>query len=143
MNEERRQFLKSTCGLCASLLGIGMVMPALQSCSSLMTIQTNVKTGGIDVPKVNFTPENQIVIIKNAPFEFDIAVVKLGEDNYKAFEMQCTHQANSLVPTKSGFYCNAHGSSFSLEGKVKNAPANRDLKQYPVEIASDKVTVKV
>ena len=143
MDTERREFIKKSCSLCASLIGIVALAPITQSCSPLLTIKTDVKQGGILVMRSNFTAENKIVLIKNTSFEFDIALVQLSQDEFKALEMKCSHQANSLVPTKNGFFCNAHGSSFTLEGKVKNPPATGNLKEYKVEITADTVIVIV
>jgi Rieske Fe-S protein len=143
MDVQRREFLKKSCGLCASLLTLGAIAPMVQSCSPLLSIKTNVSKGTIEVPLSSFTPESKVVLIKNEPFEFDIALVQLDTNRYKAFELQCTHQSNPLVPTKSGFFCNAHGSSFTLEGKVKNEPALRDLKEYNVLIGTNSVSVLV
>jgi nitrite reductase/ring-hydroxylating ferredoxin subunit len=141
MNSERRAFLKKACGTCAALLTLGAIVPTVQSCAPLMSIRTDVKSGDVQVAKLLFTEENKLVLIRNASSEFDIAVVQLGADSYKAFEMQCSHQANPLVATRTGFFCNAHGSSFTLDGKVKNPPATGNLREYRVSVTSDFVLV--
>lgn len=141
MDLERRIFLKKACGTCAALLTLGAIVPAVQSCAPLMSIKTDVKSGDIQVARKLFTVENKLVLIRNASSEFDIAVVQLAEDRFRAFEMQCSHQANPLVATRTGFFCNAHGSSFTLEGKVKNPPATASLREYPCRLDADVVTV--
>ncbi len=141
MDTNRRNFLKQSCGLCASLIGISLVVPAFQGCSPLITVKTNVSKGSIGIERSSFTEENKIVIIKNEAQEFDIAVVQLGTDVFKAFELQCTHQSNPVIPTKNGFFCNAHGSSFSFEGKVNKPPAQRNLNEYKLEISQDKINL--
>lgn len=129
--------------MCGALLGIGVVLPALTSCSTLTSVQINVKSGTVAVPLEKFTAESKVVLIKNAAAEFDIAVVQLSPELYKAFYLECTHESTGLVATKSGFFCNAHGSSFTLEGKVKTPPANRDLKALPVTIKDSEVIVSI
>ena len=141
MDTNRRNFLKQSCGLCASLIGVSLVVPALQGCSPLITVKTNVSKGSIGIERSSFTEEDKIVIIKNEAQEFDIAVVQLGTDVFKAFELQCTHQSNPVIPTKNGFFCNAHGSSFSFEGKVNKPPAQRNLNEYKLEISQDKINL--
>ena len=118
--------------MCGALVGIGIVLPSLSSCSTLASIQTNITSGTVAVPKEKFTPESKVVLIKNAAAEFDIAVIEISPETYKAFYMECSHESTGLVATKSGFFCNAHGSSFTLEGKVKTPPATKDLKALPV-----------
>jgi Rieske Fe-S protein len=141
MNPERRAFLKKACGTCAALLTLGAIVPAVQSCAPLMSIKTDVKSGDIQVARMLFTAENKLVLIRNASSEFDIAVVQLAENHFKAFEMQCSHQANPLVATRTGFFCNAHGSSFTLDGQVKNPPATANLREYSCRIDADSVIV--
>lgn len=144
MDQDRRAFIKKSCTLCAALIGITAVAPLVQGCAPLLTVKTSTPAGGIiEVDRTKFTVENKMVIIKNATMEFDIALVQLADDNFKAFELQCTHQANPLVPTKNGFFCNAHGSSFSLEGQVTREPALKNLKEYPVEITRNNIKITV
>lgn len=143
MEESRREFIKKTCGLCAGVLGIASVLPLVQSCSSLLRLKTDAVGGEVSVPRSSFTAENNIVIVQVTSREFDIAVVQSGENSFKSFELQCTHQANSLVTTKSGFYCNAHGSYFSLEGKVQKPPALTNLREFPTVVTADEIKLKV
>lgn len=141
MNPERRAFLKKACGTCAALLTLGAIVPAVQGCAPLMSIKTDVRAGDIQVARMLFTAENKLVLIRNASSEFDIAVVQLGENLFKAFEMQCSHQANPLVATRTGFFCNAHGSSFTLDGQVKNPPATANLREYSCRFDANSVIV--
>ena len=129
--------------MCGALVGIGIILPSLTSCSTLASVQTNIKSGNIAVPIEKFSPENKVVLIKNAASEFDIAVIQLGSEDYKAFYMECSHESTGLVATKSGFFCNAHGSSFTLEGKVKTPPATKDLKALPVSVYPTEVIVTI
>jgi Rieske Fe-S protein len=141
MEPNRREFIKNACGMCASIVGLASIAAVAQSCSSMVTVQTNATSGKIAVPTSHFTAENNMVIIKNQAMEFDLVLVKLANETFKAFELQCTHQANPLVPTKTGFFCNAHGSSFSLDGKVKKEPALKDLREFKVEIESNQIII--
>ena len=71
--------------MCGALVGIGIVLPSLSSCSTLASIQTNITSGTVAVPKEKFTPESKVVLIKNAASEFDIAVIEISSETYKAF----------------------------------------------------------
>lgn len=143
MDHKRRAFIKQTCTFCASLIGITALPTVVQSCAPIVMLKSLIDDGKIVVQRSAFSTENKLVILRNSSLEFDIAVVWLGPDLYKAFELQCTHQANPLVPTKSGFFCSAHGSSFTFDGKVKNEPALRDLKEYPIQLDSDKLVIQL
>lgn len=140
---DRRTFIKQSCGLCASMLGIGIVLPALNSCASIASINANISHGNIEIPLQNFLADNNLVLVKNKAFEFDIAIVKLGEGNFRAFNLECSHQSNPLIPTKSGFFCNTHGSSFSFEGKAVKAPAQNPLQEFKLELNGDHLVLVV
>lgn len=141
MSSNRREFIKSSCSFCASILGIGMILPALESCAPIAIIKTNQETGSFELSKSNFSAENKVVMIRKMNSEFDIAVVQLDENQYKAFVMQCTHQSNPLILTKSGFFCNAHGSSFDLNGRVQREPALNNLEPLPIQINKDSLFI--
>jgi Rieske Fe-S protein len=143
MDHNRRAFIKQTCTLCASLIGIVVLPGAIQSCAPIVMQKSVIENGKIVVQRSVFSVENKLVVLRNPSLEFDIAVVWLETDVYKAFELQCTHQANALLPTKSGFFCSAHGSSFSFDGKVKNEPALRDLKEYPIQMNSEQLIIQL
>lgn len=143
MNTDRREFIKNACGLCTALLGVATVLPVLTSCSSLETIHTSVNTGIVTLPISKFTEENKVIVLKSAHWEFDIAVAKLSESTFRAFYMECTHQSTGLVVTNSGYYCSAHGSSFSKDGKVKTPPATRNLKEFPTELVASELRITV
>lgn len=143
MTNERRNFIKQSCKLCASLAGITFLMNSLQSCAPLHYYEPQIDQGTINVPVSQFIEGANMVIVKNKSLEYDIAVVKTGSELYKAFELKCTHQANSLVVTKTGFFCNLHGSSFDLNGKVNTSPASVNLKEYLLNLNSEIITIKL
>lgn len=140
---DRRTFIKNSCALCASLAGLSTLSASLVACTPLPFIELNQLHGDISVDRMLFTTEQPIVILKNKATEYDIAVVQLATDQFKAFEMQCTHQPNPLIPTKTGFQCSVHGSQFSLTGKVLQPPALRPLKEYEVRLNSDIILLKL
>jgi len=129
--------------MCASLVGIATVLPAVTGCAPLKTIQGDAKQGMIEVPLSNFTETNNMVIIQTPALEYEIALIKNPDASFRAFELQCTHRANPLVATKSGFFCNLHGSRFALDGTVTQPPAANSLKEYTVGITNQTITIKL
>ena len=134
MSGTRREFIKKSCGLCASVVGISLLAPAFQSCSTLLYASPQIVDGKLSFPISSFVEGSQLVIVKNDSLEYDIAVVKGTDNSYRSFELKCTHQDNSLIATKTGFHCNLHGSSFQLNGKVNNPPAINNLKEFKTSI---------
>ena len=76
MAVERRDFIKQACGLCASIVGISAILPAISSCTPLKSFSGEIIQGAIQLPINQFTEENKLVIIRNQSLEFEIAVVK-------------------------------------------------------------------
>ncbi len=143
MNSNRRDFIKKTCGLCASVVGISILAPALQSCSTLTYVQPPISQGRLSVPIASFVENSKLVIVQNKSLDYDIAVVKGDDGTYRSFELKCTHQDNSLIATQTGFHCSLHGSSFSLTGKVNNAPATSNLKEFKTSIDSGIIQILI
>jgi Rieske Fe-S protein len=46
--------------------------------------------------------------------------------------MKCTHQGTELQVFGDRLQCPAHGSEFTLDGNVKNGPADTALRTFPV-----------
>ncbi len=143
MQLERRNFIKESCKLCASITGVALLLKSLDSCSPLHYFESEIVENSIRVPFSQFLEGSNLVIVKNVKLEYDIAVVKNENQFYKAFELKCTHQANALIATKTGFFCNLHGSSYDINGKVINTPATTNLKEYLVSINSEMITIQL
>lgn len=142
MNSDRRDFLKDTCKLCASIVGISLVLPALEGCAPLQYYNTAVTNGILNVPISSFVEDTNMVIVKDKSLNYQVAVIKQKDNSFRAFELKCTHQDNSLIATKSSFVCSLHGSTFDLNGKVINTPASSNLKEYPLTISNEIITIK-
>ncbi|MEO6903460.1 MAG: Rieske (2Fe-2S) protein [Bacteroidia bacterium] len=139
--QKRREFIKQSCTLCLGVLGVGVLSTQLTSCSPLPIFKTVSTEKIIDVPLSSFNQEVNIVIVRDANLQFDIALIKKTETDYDALELKCTHQANSLTATKTGFMCAAHGSTFDLDGKVTKEPALLPLKKYKTQLTGTSILI--
>jgi len=76
----------------------------------------------------------------------DIAIYKLDGEYYATDDI-CTHAYASLADgyVENGqVECPLHGACFDIKtGKALTAPANVDLRTYPVKIEGDKILVGV
>ena len=70
-------------------------------------------------------------------------VVKLSETEVVAYTPQCTHLgcAYRYEESKNEFVCPCHSTNFSIEGKVLNGPAPRDLDRYPVKVQGTRLLI--
>ena len=76
----------------------------------------------------------------------DIAVYRLDGEVYATDDV-CTHAYASLADgyvDDGQIECPLHGACFDIKtGKALSAPANVDLRTYPVKIEGDKILVGV
>ncbi len=143
MDKNRREFIKNSCTLCAGVLGLSALLPALQSCVAINTLQLEPINNTFKVPISSFIETSRVVVIKHNTLSFPIALVKSDITNYRAFELKCTHQDNGLGVSNSGFFCSMHGSNFDLNGRVQTPPASRNLKEFKTILQTESILVTV
>ena len=122
------------------VVGAGLVLGDLTSCSSLPVYKTEIENSTLKVPLSLFT-ENTFRIIRPENFDYDIAVQKQKDGSYNALLLRCTHAANQLTYTGSGYSCNLHGSKFDATGAVTRGPAEHSLKKFPTRFSKDVVVI--
>lgn len=138
---KRREFIKSSCISCASLVGVSALTSILNSCASLPVLKINSSEKMVAVPLSSFIENQNLLIVKNPQLEFDILVIKKKDNTYNALYMQCSHQSQPLTANKSGLFCASHGSSFDLEGNVTLQPATQPLKKFKTEIENTNLNI--
>ena len=139
--QDRRDFIKQSCLLCAGIAGMGLLTSQLSGCAPLPIYKGEVEKDFIIVPISNFTDKINILIVRSTKLDFDILVVKLDDGNYNAMLMKCTHQDNALTASKNGLFCSTHGSAFDLQGNVTKEPALRPLKKFKTEIINSSIQI--
>lgn len=139
--QSRRNFIKQSCTLCASIAGMGILTSQLSSCTALPMCKGDICKGVISVPIISFTDKNKIVIVRNKQLDYDILLVKLTDDKYEALLMKCTHQDNPLTANQNGLFCSAHGSTFDLNGMVTKEPALNPLKKFKTKVNNSSIEI--
>ena len=138
---ERREFLRASCSLCM-ILGSGLVMSELSSCSSLPIYKTVMSNNTVAVPLSLFV-ENDFHIIRPNNFEYDIALRRLDDGSYTAILLRCTHADNQLTYTGSEYFCSVHGSAFDTLGTVRHGPAQRPLQKLQTQISNNDILISI
>jgi nitrite reductase/ring-hydroxylating ferredoxin subunit len=137
---DRKNFLRTGCSATlAIMLGGGML--GLEGCATLPVVRAESQGKWITIPVSRFT-ETPAMVVRNSSLEFDLLVMKKGEGSYQALQMRCTHFSNALVSGNS-LTCPMHGSTFSLEGKVTNGPAEQPLSPLATKVEREMVMVMV
>jgi Rieske Fe-S protein len=62
---------------------------------------------------------------------------------FKAFTAVCTHQGCTVGSVSNGLIkCDCHGSEFKItDGSVQHGPADKPLKEYPVQVKGGGIVV--
>lgn len=142
---ERRKFIK-TC--CYSAIGIPIAATFMQSCGGIYYATTNHNNGRLAISKSEFiqTKKNKkinrkFVLIKTEALDFPICIYNTGENTYSASLLKCTHRGCELDVGGGIYTCPCHGAEFSVNGKVLQGPAEKDLKTYKTETDNENIYI--
>lgn len=143
---KRSEFLRLSCtGCLLAAAGLGSMSSLLSSCSPATggaLSRTPVVNGKLEVPLAGLQAEG-VTIVRGKGLDFDIALHKTADGSYVALLLQCTHFSNPVVPQAGGYHCNAHGSEFDADGKVRRGPASRPLKKLPLSLTDSALVISV
>ena len=134
---KRRKFIK-TC--CYTAIVIPLLTTSLQSCDAIYYATSIKDTNHLIVKKSEFwhlkgdkKVHRSFILIKTEDMEYPICLYRVGEDEYSASLLLCTHRGCELNVGGGIYTCPCHGSEFSVTGKVLEGPADRDLKTFETE----------
>jgi Rieske Fe-S protein len=142
---DRRKFIKNSCTACISATALAGV---ISSCTSTKYITGKLGKDGLTVGVNEFIVNQNgkqtyrsYIIIRNEALQYPICVYRLNENNYSALWMRCTHQGTELQASGDYLQCTAHGSEFDNKGTVKNGPADRNLRNFPVTVSKNELFI--
>lgn len=75
----------------------------------------------------------------------DVLVAMTTTGSYVALSRKCTHEGNPVAyrSQSNDFFCQTHGSQFTIAGAVKEGPATLPLQTYTVTVSADGNTLTV
>lgn len=142
---DRKNFIKNSCTACLSATALAGI---LSSCASTRYISGNLGKDGLTVDANEFvtrqngkTTYRSFIIVRNESLQFPICVYRFNDKEYSALWMRCTHQGTELQASGDHLHCTAHGSEFNNKGTVKNGPADRNLRNFPVTISNNQLFI--
>lgn len=128
----REDFLK-TCGF--ACLG-GALFGLLEGCAgSGKSVEGAIEQSDLVVPAAAFENRGSFrryIVVQHARLKYPVCVYRFTETEYTALLLRCPHQGAELQVFGSRLQCPAHGSEFDDKGVVKNGPADRNLRTFPV-----------
>ena len=142
---KRRKFIKNCCYTTA---GLPIIAASLTSCGSIYYASAEKKDNRLVIKKSEFistkknkTSERSHVFVETVELAYPICVQKVGEENYTALLMTCTHRGCELNYGGGIYSCPCHGSEFSKTGEVLEGPADKDLKSFKTETDNEHIYI--
>ena len=142
---DRRKFIKNSCTACLSATALASVV---SSCASTRYISGALDKNGLRVDTNEFISQQNgkstyrsFIIVRNEALQYPICVYRVSENEYSALWMRCTHQGAELQASGDYLQCTAHGSEFDNKGTVKNGPADRNLRNFPVTVSNNQLFI--
>ena len=97
---------------------------------------------GVVLLSVNELEVGQATVVTTSD-GVEVAVVREGEQEVRAFSAICTHQGCTVRAEEEDLYCPCHGSKFALtDGSVISGPAEEPLPEFPVGIQDGNVVTQ-
>ena len=144
---DRKGFIKS-CGMVC--LGGISAATILQSCTGSKIVSGQISDSDLIIATDDFIIKNikevkykSYVVVQNDLLKFPICVYRLGENEYKALYMECSHQGAELQVFGTKLQCPAHGSEFTNSGAVSNGPADKSLRTFPVTVTNNQLKISL
>jgi cytochrome b6-f complex iron-sulfur subunit len=73
----------------------------------------------------------------------ELMLIRNSETTFLAVRTICAHKGCDVELEGDKFVCPCHGSEYTIEGKVTQGPAKKDLKTFETIFDSDKGTVTI
>lgn len=140
---DRRKFIQNSCTACLAATALGGV---LSSCTATKYTSGTLGKDGLTVGLNEFEQKGKaghrsFIIVRNEALQYPICVYRLSDKEYSALWMRCTHQGAELQASGDVLQCTAHGSEFDSKGTVKNGPADRNLRNFPVTVSNNQLFI--
>lgn len=77
--------------------------------------------------------------------EQDVLFVRTSDAEVKAVSPVCTHQKCQVAYNAKSkqIECSCHGSKYTVDGKVLNGPAPRDLPNFKAKISGEQIVLEI
>jgi cytochrome b6-f complex iron-sulfur subunit len=124
---DRKEFL-FTLGKSAAVAGLVYCVGCSSNNNDVPTAPSNVDF------TLDLTQETNkaLISVGGALVTNGIIIGRTGAASFVAVSSACTHQGTTIQfqLNNNRFYCDNHGSTFSLDGTVTNGPAAQPLTKY-------------
>jgi Rieske Fe-S protein len=144
---DRRKFIQHSC-ICG-LTGFSAT-ELLSGCAAVKYTSGTIRGSDLLIPIEDFIDKNgdnvqyrKYIITSNEILKFPICVFRFSNTDYSALWTECTHQGNELQVFGEKLVCPAHGSEFDSRGQVREGPADKSLRIFPLKIEGDYLKISL
>jgi cytochrome b6-f complex iron-sulfur subunit len=140
---DRKEFIKTSCGVCVALSSGFLLSALMDSCKTpLGIVKTSSNNGIVAIPLSEFA-QGDYKLIRVSNYNYDLAVQNKDNGTFHVLVLECTHAGQPLTKTGNTYYCTLHGSQFDHEGHVRKGPAARDLASLPARIDKEQLLIQL
>ncbi len=149
---DRKKFISVCSSACLGIVGLHSLMSIQRQSKPIdpKTAGKNSSEEELEVLLTDFQKERngklkwkKHLIVQPSELHYPIVVFRDSETEYRAILLRCTHQGTILDVSGNLISCSAHGSEFSSTGELLNGPAATNLRQFPIKITSDSITISL
>jgi len=131
------------CGVVLASLGLAMDF-STDSAQAATGITTN-KAGKLVITlaanKALARVGGSVIVGLNDGSELAVVRTALGVKGFVALSLTCPHNQATVMQQGNDWICPAHGSEFSLSGKLLRGPARSALATYPLAATAKTLTI--
>ena len=138
----RRDFIKtSALGVIAG--GTALTSINLEAFAKSPSAKGAIKTSGDDMVVKLSDNASLSKVGGSVKVNDELILIRNSETTFLAVRTICSHKGCDVELEGDKFVCPCHGSEYTLEGKVTEGPAKKDLKTFETIFDSDKGTVTI
>jgi Rieske Fe-S protein len=144
---QRRDFIRTTCISC---LAGSVSLSIFEGCGAVKIVKASIVGSDLFIPLSDFQANNgdrnqfeKYVIARNEMLQYPICIYRIGDNQYTALWMKCSHQGSELQAFGERLECPAHGSTFDNKGTVLHGPAADRLKSFPIIIENNQLKISL
>jgi Rieske Fe-S protein len=146
MNESTDHSLSRRAAICGvALAGLGLAMGFGAEGAQAATGITVLKNGKLQISlaanKVLAKVGGAVTVGLNDGSELAVVRTAAGIKGFTALSLTCPHNGATVMQQGNDWICPAHGSEFTLAGKLLRGPARQALSTYPLAATAKYLTI--
>ncbi len=131
------------CGVVLASLGLAMdfAPDAAQAAAGISTLKNGKLQIALAQNKVLSKIGGSVIVGLSDGSELAVVRVASGVNGFAALSLTCPHNGATVMQQGNDWICPAHGSEFTLSGKLLRGPARQALSAYPLATTAKYLTI--